>query len=245
MKITGQVVLITGAARIGVEVAVALAARGARIALAYRSSEATANRTVREIERAGGEAAAFAADLAAPEASTRLVQSVHTRFGDVGVLINMASIYRERPLIVQDASTWDEDFEANVRHAYLLSLAVAPGMNRAGGGRIVNFSDWTAESGRPRYKGFTSYYAAKRAVGAVTEALALELAPRILVNAIAPGPMLPPPDMERDEIDRVARATPLERWGGAAEIVKAVLFLIETDFVTGECIRVDGGRHLV
>lgn len=245
MELPGKVVLLTGGARIGVDVALALAGRGARVALAYRSSERAARDTVARIRDAGGEAEAFAADLAAPEACVRLVEAVAAALGSVDILLNMASIYREVPLHRQDASTWDEDFEANARSAYLLSLAVAAGMKHRGAGRIINFSDWTAESGRPRYKGLTSYYAAKRAVGGLTEALALELAPRILVNAIAPGPILPPPDLDENQIDRVARATPLERWGGAAEVVKAVLFLVETDFITGECIRVDGGRHLV
>ena len=112
------------------------------------------------------------------------------------------------------------------------------------GGRIVNFADWLAASGRPAYKDFVAYYVAKAGVKALTEALALELAPKILVNAIAPGPILPPPDMTASERDEVAAATPLGRWGGELEIAKAVIALVETDFITGETIRVDGGRHL-
>jgi len=120
-----------------------------------------------------------------------------------------------------------------------------PAMRKSGGGRIVNFADWLARSGRPNYLGFTPYYTAKAGVIGLTEALALELAKdQILVNAIAPGPILAPPDMSQEEIDEVAAATPLGRWGGEIEIAKAVLFLCETDFVTGETIRVDGGRHL-
>jgi NAD(P)-dependent dehydrogenase (short-subunit alcohol dehydrogenase family) len=118
-------------------------------------------------------------------------------------------------------------------------------LRRQGGGRIVNFSDWTAGSGRPRYKGFLAYYVAKAGVKALTEALALELAAdRILVNAIAPGPILAPPGTSADEHAAVERGTPLGRWGGAEEIVKAVIALIDSDFITGETIRVDGGRHV-
>jgi NAD(P)-dependent dehydrogenase (short-subunit alcohol dehydrogenase family) len=117
-------------------------------------------------------------------------------------------------------------------------------MKRNGSGRIVNFSDWLPVSGRPRYKGYTPYYVSKASVAALTETLALEFAPEILVNAIAPGPIAPPPNLTVAENSRVIAATPLARWGGAEEIAKAVLFLVETDFVTGECIRVDGGRHL-
>jgi NAD(P)-dependent dehydrogenase (short-subunit alcohol dehydrogenase family) len=116
-------------------------------------------------------------------------------------------------------------------------------MKTSGGGRIVNISDWLPASGRPRYKGFIPYYVSKAAVVALTQSFALELAPEILVNAIAPGPILAPPNLSPEENAKTIEATPLRRWG-AGEIAKAVLFLIETDFVTGECIRVDGGRHL-
>jgi NAD(P)-dependent dehydrogenase (short-subunit alcohol dehydrogenase family) len=134
--------------------------------------------------------------------------------------------------------------DANARSAFLFALHAAPAMRRAGGGRIVNVSDWLPASGRPRYRDYTPYYASKAAVTAITESLALELAPDILVNAVAPGPILAPPDLGAEEDEAVRRATPLGRWGGPDEIAKAVLFLIETDFVTGESIRVDGGRHL-
>ena len=134
----------------------------------------------------------------------------------------------------------------NLKHVYALSVQAASLMKKRRWGRIINFVDWTTASGRPRYKDLVPYYVAKSGVIGLTEALALELAPfEILVNAIAPGPILPPArGISKKEKQAVVRATPLGRWGGAEEIVKAVLFLIETDFVTGECIRVDGGRHL-
>jgi NAD(P)-dependent dehydrogenase (short-subunit alcohol dehydrogenase family) len=118
-------------------------------------------------------------------------------------------------------------------------------MRRNGGGRIVNFSDWIAKSGRPRYNGYLPYYVAKAGAIALTEALALELAAdNILVNAIAPGPILAPPGTSDDESRAIAQATPLGRWGGEIEIAKGVLALLESDFITGETIRIDGGRHV-
>ena len=109
----------------------------------------------------------------------------------------------------------------------------------------MNFSDWLAKSGRPRYPGYLTYYVAKAGVMALTEALALELAPsNILVNAIAPGPILAPPETTDEESKAVEQATPLGRWGGEIEIAKAVLALLDSDFITGETIRVDGGRHV-
>ena len=117
-------------------------------------------------------------------------------------------------------------------------------MRQKGAGRIILFADWVAASGRPRYKEFVPYYVAKHGVIGLAEALALEWAPEILVNTIAPGPILPPDGLSEKEEKEAIRMTPLDRWGGPQEIAKAVLFLIDTDFVTGECLRVDGGRHL-
>jgi NAD(P)-dependent dehydrogenase (short-subunit alcohol dehydrogenase family) len=140
---------------------------------------------------------------------------------------------------------WQRNLDINLRSAFLCAQAAVPHMRRQGGGRIINFADWLARSGRPAYQGFVAYYVAKAGVIALTEALALELAAdQILVNAIAPGPILPPSDLTQHEQQDVAAATPLGRWGGALEIAKAVSTLIESDFITGETVRVDGGRHL-
>ena len=104
-------------------------------------------------------------------------------------------------------------------------------MHKLGGGRIINFADWIVASSRPRYPGYLPYYVAKAGVKALTEGLALELAAnQILVNAIAPGPILAPPDMSQEESDAVVKSTPLGRWGGEAEIVKAVMFFVEIGF---------------
>ena len=133
----------------------------------------------------------------------------------------------------------------DLRGTYLCAKAAVPHMRRAGGGRIINFSDWVAASGRPRYPGYVPYYVAKAGVKALTEALALELAKdQILVNAIAPGPVLAPDDLSSEQSKAVEAATPLGRWGGADEVAKTVLALVDSDFITGETIRVDGGRHI-
>jgi NAD(P)-dependent dehydrogenase (short-subunit alcohol dehydrogenase family) len=125
-----------------------------------------------------------------------------------------------------------------------LTVRYAAPLLRVSSGRVINFSDWLSASGRPRYTEFLPYYTGKAGIIGLTEAQALELAPRVLVNAIAPGPIMPPSDLKSEEVRNVKNVTPLGRWGGAHEIAKAVLFLCDTDFITGECIRVDGGRHL-
>jgi NAD(P)-dependent dehydrogenase (short-subunit alcohol dehydrogenase family) len=172
------------------------------------------------------------------------VRDAEHAFGRLDVLVNLASTYSRTPLAEAGAATLSAAIDANARSAWLFALHAAPAMRRAGGGRIVNVSDWLPVSGRPRYHDYTPYYVSKAAVTALTESLALELAPEILVNAVAPGPILPPPDLTPDQDAEVRKATPLGRWGGADEIARAVLFLVETEFVTGESIRVDGGRHL-
>jgi NAD(P)-dependent dehydrogenase (short-subunit alcohol dehydrogenase family) len=175
-----------------------------------------------------------------------LVGAADAAFGRVDALVNMASVYGSTPFDQLTEAAFDRDLAINLKSAFLCALASIPAMKRTGGGRIVNFADWLARSGRPAYRGFTSYYVAKAGVIALTESLALELAgDQILVNAIAPGPILAPPDMDPEEIAAVAKATPVGRWGGEIEIAKAVTALIETDFITGETVRVDGGRHLV
>ncbi len=240
----GKVALITGAARVGSVVAEALAGRGARVALTYRRSRRAAEETVARIAAAGGEARAFQGDLAAPVDAARMIEATIHALGGLQILVNMASMYQARKFETLEAEAFDAHLAADARSGFLTAMAAAPHMRRAGGGRIINFADWLAASGRPRYREFLPYYTAKRAVLGLTEALALELAPEILVNTIAPGPILPPAEMTPEEIRQVERATPLGRWGGPEEIAKAVLFLVETDFITGECIRVDGGRHL-
>jgi NAD(P)-dependent dehydrogenase (short-subunit alcohol dehydrogenase family) len=245
MDLNGKVAIITGGKRIGRVVAQALAARGADLVLSYRGSKKEADDTVADVVAAGRRATTIAADVGKPEDCRAIVGHAAATFGRVDVLVNMASIYRSTPLESVTAEYWDTDLDVNLRSAFLCAHAALPHMRTAGGGRIVNFADWLARSGRPNYKGFTSYYVAKAGVIALTESLALEgAADNILVNAIAPGPIVAPPDMTPEEVAEVAAATPVGHWGGEAEIAKAVLLLCETDFITGETIRVDGGRHL-
>ncbi len=157
----------------------------------------------------------------------------------------MASLYVAKPFDQLTSADWDRQLAVDLRAGFVFSHAAAPQMKKQGGGRIINLSDWIASSARPRYPGYLPYYVAKAGVKALTEGLALELAAdQTLVNAIAPGPILAPPDMSQEESAAVVASTPLGRWGGEDEIAKAVMFLIESEFVTGETIRVDGGRHV-
>ena len=245
MTLTNSVALITGAKRIGAVVANALAGRGAAVALHYNRSAGEADAAVRALRAAGARAEAVQADLGVPDECRRLVAEVVARFGRLDVLVNMASIYTHKDFDALTDEDWERQLSVDLRATWLVSQAAVPHMRAAGGGRIVNFADWVAASRRPRYTGFLPYYVAKAGVVALTEALALEVAKdQILVNAIAPGPIVAPPGTSEEEIREVERATPLGRWGGEQEIAKAVLALVDTDFITGETIRVDGGRHV-
>jgi NAD(P)-dependent dehydrogenase (short-subunit alcohol dehydrogenase family) len=245
VNLTGKVALITGGKRIGLVVAGELAAGGADVALSFSRSKDEAEQAAGSVRAAGRRAATFAADLSQPDAARALVQSAVDTFGRLDILINMASVYARKPFAELTASDWDMALQVDLRAAFLCAQAAAPHMRANGGGRVINFSDWIAKSGRPRYIGYVPYYVAKTGIIALTEALALELAPdNILVNAIAPGPIVAPPGLSEEESRAVEEATPLGRWGGEKEIAKAVLALIESDFITGETIRVDGGRHV-
>ena len=245
MDLTSKVALITGGKRLGLVVARELAARGVDVALSYARSKVEAEQAADAVRALNRRAATFAADLSQPDAAATLVQSVVGTFGRLDILIQMASVYVRKPFAGLTAADWDAAINVDLRAAFLCAHAAAPHLRAQGGGRIINFSDWIARSGRPRYPGYVPYYVAKSGIIALTEALALELAPdNILVNAIAPGPIVAPPGTTDAESRAIADATPLGRWGGEREIAKGVLALLDSDFITGETIRIDGGRHM-
>jgi len=213
--------------------------------MAYARSKAEAEQAADGVRAAKRRAATFQADLSQPAAAAVLVSEVVQTFGRLDILINMASVYAQRPFADLTVADWNAAIDVDLRAAFLCAHAAAPHMRAQGGGRIINFGDWVARSGRPRYLGYVPYYVAKAGAIALAEALALELAAdNILVNAIAPGPIVAPPGTTEAESRAIIDATPLGRWGGETEIAKVVLDLLESDFITGETIRVDGGRHL-
>jgi 3-oxoacyl-[acyl-carrier protein] reductase len=245
MHVQDRGALITGGKRVGAEVAIELASRGADVALAFHRSRHEAEETAARVRERGRKAVTIAADVSRPEDCRALVDRAAAELGRLDVLVNMASFYAEKPFDELTAADLDRSLAVDLRAAYACALAAVPHMRRARGGRIINVADWLAASRRPRYKGYLTYYVAKCAVIGLTEALGLELAgDAILVNAIAPGPILAPEGITPEEAASIEKSTPLGRWGGSAEIAKAVIALIESNFITGETIRVDGGRHL-
>jgi NAD(P)-dependent dehydrogenase (short-subunit alcohol dehydrogenase family) len=215
------------------------------IALCFNRSRDEADAAARTVTKLGRRAITIQADLRHASGCQAVVDRTTSELGRLDVLLNMASVYSQVPLADTDEAIWNAVIDIDLRAAFLCARAAVSHMRRAGRGRIVNFSDWIAASGRPRYTGYLPYFVAKRGVIGLTEALALELASdQILVNAIAPGPILAPAGTSAEEYEAVEKATPLGKCGGGEEIARAVIFLIETDFTTGEVIRVDGGRHV-
>jgi NAD(P)-dependent dehydrogenase (short-subunit alcohol dehydrogenase family) len=241
MILRNRVVLVTGGAkRLGQAIASALAARGARVAFSYRRSSAEARRTVGELRRLGAETLAVRADVSRAGDVRRLIDAVARRWGRLDVLINSAANFERRPFARLSEQDWNQALDTNLKGPFLCALYASRLMRRRGGGKIINFADWAGV--RP-YRDYLPYCVSKAGVIGLTKALAKELAPRIQVNAIAPGPVLSPPGMSAAARARVARRVPLKRWGSPKDIANAVLFLIEgTDFMTGSVVFIDGGQ---
>ena len=245
MNLSGRAALITGGARMGASLAHACAARGADVALSYSHSSATINDVVASVSATGRRAASFPADLREPAACASLVDEVVGWAGRLDVLVCLASVYQRVPLEALTPDDWRAQLAVDLDASFHCAHAAAAHMRPRGAGHIILCSDWVAASGRPRYTGYAPYYVAKAGVVALTESLALELASDgVQVNAIAPGPILPAAGSTPEMQEAVIQATPLGRWGGPDVVTHAILGLIDQEWVTGQVIRVDGGRHL-
>ncbi len=241
MTLEGRVVLVTGGSRrLGHAIAFALARRGARIAFSYRRSAQEARKTLELLAREGAEVFAVPADVSRATDVRRLIDRVRHRFGRLDILVNSAANFRRTPWASLTEPDWDFALDTNLKGPFLCALYASRLMQRTGGGKIINLADWAGV--RP-YRDYLPYCVSKAGVIGLTKALAKELAPRIQVTAIAPGPILPPPEMSAAARTRVAARVPLKRWGSPQDIVNTVLFLIEgTDFMTGSTVFVDGGQ---
>jgi pteridine reductase len=242
--LASKVVLVTGAARrVGAAIARRLHAAGASIVLHYRSAEADAVQLEKELNAArAASAVRVKADLLAPVAPQALVGAARSRFGRLDFLVNNASAFYPTRLGEIEASHWEELVGSNLRAPLFLAQAAAPHLALAGGAN-VNIADIHAE--RP-LKGYVVYSVAKAGLVALTRALALELAPGVRVNAVAPGAIAWPEDgqFESGERARIVATTPLARTGTAEEVAQAVHFLCTASFVTGQVLAVDGGRSV-
>lgn len=241
MKPRGRVALVTGGARrVGRAIVLALAERGARVAIHHHTSSDDAASAVAAAEALGTEAWSVAYDLRDPAAPDRLVRDVVARFGALDILVNSAAVMQRTPLDEITPEQWDAIFALNLRAPFFVARAAAAAM-RGRGGVIVNLADLAGLEVWPSY---IPHGVSKAAVMQLTRALARTLAPEIRVNAVAPGAVLLPESWGEESAARLAATTPLKRLGSPADVAQAVLYLVEADYVTGDTLVVDGGRRL-
>ena len=243
MRPQGKVALVTGAGvRVGKVIARRLADAGARIAVHYRSSEPEARQLADEINACGGEADLFRADLTDRAQVESLVTAVVDRFGALDILVNSASVFRDRGINETTDADWDENFAVNVTAPFILSRAMSEHLDGRPG-KIINLTDW--KTTRPKR---FAYGVSKAALGGLTRSLAASLAPTVQVNEVALGAILLPVTAEPDENEALAKKlaarTPLGRLGTPEEVAHVVMTLVENDYITGETIYVDGGQRL-
>jgi pteridine reductase len=243
MKLEGKVAIVTGAAvRLGRAQALALAECGVHLVIHYNASSAPAQEVVSQIQEIGSQSIAVQADLSHPVEAQSIVKKATDRFGQVDILVNSASIFEPGRWDDTSDENWDRHFDINLKSPFFLTQAFAKQIGPQRRGHVVNLADWRAVS--PGTDHF-AYTLTKAALVAMTKSLAQALAPQIQVNAIAPGLILPPPGQGPEYLDRYAPLIPLQRTGSADEIAQALLFLLRSDFVTGELLYVTGGEHLL
>jgi len=233
--------LITGSARrIGKHLAVAMAREGANIIIHHGHSDENAELTKSEIESLGGKAYILKADLNDAIQVKQLIPRA-SEFGQLFALVNNASIFDALSFSQTTLPEWQEHLNINLTAPFLLSQAFAQALPPDENGRIVNILDWRAL--RPGKDHFP-YTISKAGLVALTQFLALALAPRIIVNGLALGAIIPPDDTE--SLEKIIQPVPAGRWASIDELSQALLFLLAgPQYITGEIIHVDGGRHLV
>jgi pteridine reductase len=250
MDLNGKVALVTGAAhRVGKAIALALAREGANLVIHYGSSESAAQQTAAEIATLGAEAISVQADLSDPPQIEALFEALQSRFGRLDVLVNSAASFQKRPFDQISLEDWERVMAINLRAPFLCTQHAARLMRtieRPGGesALVANIADL---SGVYPWLGYGHHGVSKAGLIHLTKAAARELAPGIRVNAIIPGPILPPPGMAPDseKWQQIGGIVPLGRAGDPENIGQTVVFLARSDYITGVAIEVDGGEHLI
>jgi pteridine reductase len=243
MDIDGKVALITGSSkRLGRAVAIELARRGARIAVHYRSNPHEAEETLQMLRGAGTNGVTLRAELTDNNAVEKMFQDIVKTFGGLDILVNSASVFSPDTADRTTPGMWDTQMESNAKAPFFVAQHAARLMQVRGHGKIINMAD---VAGEVIWPGYLSYSISKAALIAVNRGLAKSYAPQIQVNAIAPGPVLFPDYYSEEQKRAAIERTLLKREGSPNDIVNAVVFLIENDYITGEMIHVDGGRHLM
>jgi NAD(P)-dependent dehydrogenase (short-subunit alcohol dehydrogenase family) len=235
-------VLVTGAGRrLGRAIALDFARRGWRVGVHYHTSKAEALDLVAEIKHLGRQAAAFPADLARLDDLAPLMESCAKALGGPSCLINNAACFEWDSAATLDAKSWQAHLDVNLRAPVFLAQAFARLLSEGASGHVINVIDQKVLRLDP---GFFSYTVAKSALWTATQTLAQALAPRIRVNAVAPGPVLPSRAQSEADFAEECRSTLLQRGVGIDEVTSAIHFLLDTPSITGQMIALDSGQHL-
>lgn len=243
MNIQGKVALITGSSkRIGLATAIDLARRGARVGIHFRSREHEAQAALDDVRKAGGSGAIFRAELTDNAAVKKMFEAVIAAFGCLDILVNNASIFSPATADQTTSDQWDAQINSNAKAPFFVAQHAARLMRQRGHGKIINIAD---VAGEVIWPGYFPYSVSKATLIAANRGLAKAYAPDIQVNAIAPGPVLFPSYYTEEQKKSAIERTLLKRAGNPQDIVSAIVFLIENDYITGELIHVDGGRHLL
>ncbi len=233
--------LVTGAGkRVGRAIALALAAEGMRVVVHYHQSRAGADETARTIREAGGEAHVLQADLGSRDEARRLADASVAALGGLDLFVASAASFERLEYDTLDDAAFDRSLSLNLASPFALAHRLTPAL-RASRGSMVFI---TCTSATAPFKNYLPYVVSKGALRQLVRTLALELAPDVRVNAVAPGTVLPPETLSSAEVERLVARIPLGRTGGADEVAKAVVYLAGASFVTGEEIVVDGGRSV-
>lgn len=236
------VAIVTGAARrVGREIALAMAERGLGVVIHHGTSTVEANVLVNRIRSQGGSAVAVSADLRDPRAAAMAVFEAAAELGEVTTLINSAAVFQNRALPWIDLYHCNVHLSVNLLAPIFLSQQFIRQLGEGQRGHIINILDWRAQRPGPDHLVYT---ATKAALSSVTKSLALQLAPLIQVNGLAPGAILPPEDRSNWHEQRAITSIPLKRTGSPKELVDAINFLLDSNFITGEILNVSGGEEL-
>ncbi len=243
MELSGRVAIVTGGGRrLGQAICLALADAGASVLVHYSRSAEEARGTLEKIAALGREADSVGADFQNPAAAApQVIEAAHKRFGRADILVNSAAIFQPGSLAATTEADWDRHFAINLKAPAFLCREFALRHPAGQPAAIVNIADWRGLRPTP---GHLAYTLTKAGIVTLTRLLALELAPDIRVNAVAPGAILPPPGAGADVLERLAQHVPLKRHGEPSDVTDAVLYLLRSDFVTGDVLCVTGGEDL-
>lgn len=241
MDLAGKRALVTGGAvRVGRAISLALGAAGAKVAVHYHSSLDAAERTCDDVRRAGGDAFPIAADLSVRRAARQLVDEAVGAMGGLDLLVASAASFERTPFHELDDAAWDRTITLNLSSQFALAQQAAAPLKSTRGSIVFI----TCSSATTPFRNYLAYVTSKGGLRQLMRTLALELAPEVRVNAVAPGTVLPPEDMPDRTVQALAARVPLQTIGSAEDVARAVLFLAQSPFITGHEIAVDGGRSV-